>query len=116
MNALTLSAILSLILGIIGSSNADLAKKAQQLQVTEQKKITQLPQELQSVQNDLGKGTVNSPTGQNLNHNETLVRDTVSMQAASEQNAWTVGEQSFSTSVLLSFLTYRIGGNCSPMV
>ena len=46
MNALTLSAMLSLILGITGSSNADLAKKAQQLQVTEQQKITQLLQEL----------------------------------------------------------------------
>jgi hypothetical protein len=112
-SGLTLAAILSMILAF-GSGNTDLARKVQSGD----------PKDELVIKKDganggflgVGTGTVNSPTGVNLNHNETLVRDTVSIQPASEQNAWNDGEQSFSTSLLLSFLTYRIGGVCSPMV
>jgi hypothetical protein len=112
-SGLTLAAILSMILAF-GSSKTDLARKVQSGD----------PRDELVIKKDganggflgVGIGAVNSPSGHNLNHNETLVGDTVSIKPASEQNAWTDGEQSFSTSLLLSFLTYRVGAGCSPMV
>jgi len=53
--------------------------------------------------------------GQNLNHNETLVRDTTLVQRADDW--WLSGEQSFAAAPLLTpFLFYRAGAGCSPWV
>jgi hypothetical protein len=57
MNALTLSAILGLILGLANSGNAEAAKRARQLQQVEQEKITALLTELQQAQGDLTNRT-----------------------------------------------------------
>jgi len=55
-----------------------------------------------------------SVRGQNLNHNETLVRDTTLSQLAEDSSVFLSGEQSFA--LLIQFSFYRAGLGCSPWV
>jgi hypothetical protein len=55
--------------------------------------------------------------GVNLNHNETLVRDTTLVQRADDWSLWRSSEQSFAAAPLLTqFLFYRAGASCSPWI
>ena len=63
---------------------------------------------------------VSSPAairGHNLNHNETLVRDAAPLQRTDDWSLWLSSEQAFDpASLFIQFLSYRAGGQCSPMV
>jgi hypothetical protein len=60
-------------------------------------------------QADVSNRSMAAP-GQNLNHNETLVRD-----EADDWSLWISSKQSFAVAPLLSqFLFYRVVGTCLP--
>jgi hypothetical protein len=114
MNAgLTIATILSLLMALAGGGSADVAKKTtdpkQQLETNKENTNGGIF--------ELGIGTTNSPSGHNLNHNETLVRDTEfkisigggcsPIVCGSNHNESLVRDNKFKTS---------IGGNCSPLV
>lgn len=64
-------------------------------------------------------GVSDSPAGirgSNLNHNETLVRDTALVQQSNDWSLWMSDERSFAASVLIQFSMYRPGPGCSPWV
>jgi hypothetical protein len=55
--------------------------------------------------------------GQNLNHNETMVRDTTLNQRTEDWSLWLSGEQAFApVSLLVQFSFYRPGLVCPPIM
>jgi hypothetical protein len=65
----------------------------------------------------LGTGNGVTPTGQNLNHNETLVRDLAPNQLGIEGNLAMGSQQEFADARLfLLFLPNRTGLTCSPWI
>ncbi len=63
-------------------------------------------------QADVSNRSMAAP-GQNLNHNETLVRDTTLIQRADDWSLWLSGEQSFASPLFISFTFYRA---CPPIM
>ena len=65
-------------------------------------------------------GVSDSPAGvrgHNLNHNETLVRDTALVQRADDWSLWLSGEHSFDpASLLIQFSFYRADATCAPWI
>src|SRR5689334_10881907 len=109
MNALTLTMIISMLLAMGASGNPDAAMKRQQ-------------EETLAAAKDKNGGTLwgtliggATAAGNNLNHNETFVRDLAPNQ---QTNSWSVllnSEPAVTVGSLLSqFLIYRVGGGCAP--
>jgi len=108
MNALTLTMIISMLLAMGASGNPDAAMKRQQ-------------EETLAAAKDKNGGTLwgtliggATAAGNNLNHNETFVRDLAPNQ---QTNSWSVllnSEPAVTVGSLLSqFLIYRVGGGCA---
>jgi hypothetical protein len=113
MNAgLTLAMIISMLLAMGVSSDPNVAKKKQQeaeQQLSDNKDKTS--------GGFLGTGNGVTPTGHNLNHNETLVRDLAPNQLAIEGNLSMGSQQEFAdTRLFLLFLANRTGLTCLPLV
>ena len=113
MNAgLTLATIISMLLTIAGSNDPSAAKKKQQeaeQQLSDNKDRT--------TGGFLGTANGVVPTGQNLNHNETLVRDLAPNQLGTEANLLMGSHPEFADARLfLFFVANRTGFTCSPWI